>query len=85
LSHIFILWQTDGATFLAGIIYHKSGNFLANILFLVLSMVMVCCVFDTKSMKISKHYLSEIWKIWPLKLIMKTRVAGKAVGKKGNG
>jgi hypothetical protein len=56
-----------GATFLARIIYHKSDNFLPNLLFLLLSMVVVCCVFDTESMKIIKYYLSEMWKNFAFK------------------
>jgi hypothetical protein len=61
------LADTDGAIFLAGIIYHKSENFLPNLLLLLLSMVMVYCVVDTKIMKIIKYYLSEIWKNWAFK------------------
>ena len=79
------LADTGGATFLAGIIYHKTKNVLPNLLFLLLSMVMVCCVFDTKSTTIIRYYLSEICKNCAFKSNFEKHVAVKVVWKKDNG
>jgi hypothetical protein len=59
--------------------YHKRTKFLPNLLFLFVSMMMVCRTFDTQSMKIIKYYFSEMWKNWSFKNNCEKHFAGKVV------